>query len=275
MRFTKMHGLGNDFVMLVPAQVGEHSWSNLARQMCDRHFGIGGDGLLLVLPSAEADFRMRMFNPDGSEAEMCGNGIRCFGKFVWENHFWQATDLTVDTLAGLQRLHLNVEDGQVKTVQVNMGVPGLPPETRNPQSAIGNPVSVGGHDLLLTLVSMGNPHAVTFLDAPVAELPLETIGPLVEHHPLFPHRTNFEIVNVLGRDEIRVRVWERGAGITLACGTGTCAAAVASRLHGYTDEAMTVHLPGGDLHISWPGPGQPVSMTGPAAAVFTGDWLDS
>ena len=271
--FTKMHGLGNDFVVLVPAQVGQHPWPALARRMCDRRFGIGADGLLLVLPSSEADLRMRMFNPDGSEAEMCGNGIRCFGKFVWERRFWAAADLTVETEAGLQRLRLDITDDQVHTVQVNMRVPGQPPttDTRLPgdDQAL---LIIPGYELSLTLVSMGNPHAVAFLRDALADFPLDAVGPVVEHHPLFPHRTNFEIVNVIGRGEISARVWERGAGLTLACGTGACAAAVAGRLRGLCDERVRVHLPGGDLDIAWPGPGQDLFMTGPATTVFTGDW---
>lgn len=262
-----MHGLGNDFVVLVPAQIGDHDWPDLARRTCDRHFGIGADGILLVLPSASADFRMRMFNPDGSEAEMCGNGIRCFGKLVLENGFWGSPELTVDTLAGLQRLRLHVQNGKVDVVEVDMGLPQAP---ATDQRLV---IRVNGEDLALTQVSMGNPHAVVFLETPVQDYPLTTIGPLVEKDPAFPHRTNFEIVNVLSRDSIRVRVWERGAGITLACGTGACAAAVAARLRGHTDESVIVQLPGGDLRITWPGPGKSVLMTGPATTVFTGDWL--
>ncbi len=267
MRFTKMHGLGNDFVVLVPAQIGDHDWNDLARRMCDRHFGIGADGILLVLPSGSADFRMRMLNPDGSEAEMCGNGIRCFGKFVFENKYWSSPELTVDTLAGLQRLRLHLADGNVDSVEVDMGVPRVP---ANDQRLT---IHAGGADHSLTQVSMGNPHAVEFLATPVEDYPLTTIGPLVENDPAFPHRTNYEIVNVMARDRIRVRVWERGAGITLACGTGACASAVAARLRGHTDEAVTVQLPGGDLRITWAGAGDSVRMTGPATAVFTGDWL--
>jgi diaminopimelate epimerase len=266
-RFTKMHGLGNDFVVLVPAQIGDHDWPDLARRMCDRHFGIGADGILLVLPSASADFRMRMFNPDGSEAEMCGNGIRCFGKFMFENGYWRSPELTVDTLAGLQRLRLHLQNGKVDTVQVDMGLPQAPAADERLV------ICVHKENLSLTQVSMGNPHAVAFLEAPVDDYPLTTVGPLVESHPAFPHRTNFEIVNVLSRDCIRVRVWERGAGITLACGTGACAAAVAARLRGYAAESVLVRLPGGDLHIAWAGPGTPVLMTGPATKAFTGDWL--
>ncbi|MDO9065730.1 MAG: diaminopimelate epimerase, partial [Chloroflexota bacterium] len=258
MRFTKMHGLGNDFVVLVPAQIGDQDWPVLARRTCDRHFGIGADGILLVLPSASADFRMRMFNPDGSEAEMCGNGIRCFGKLVLENGFWGSPELTVDTLAGLQRLRLHVQNGKVDSVEVDMGLPQAP---ATDQRLV---IRVNGEDLALTQVSMGNPHAVVFLETPVQDYPLTTIGPLVEKDPAFPLRTNFEIVNVLSRDSIRVRVWERGAGITLACGTGACAAAVAARLRGHTDESVIVKLPGGDLRIAWPGPGKSVLMTGPA-----------
>jgi len=266
-RFTKMHGLGNDFVVLVPAQIGDQDWPDLARRMCDRHFGIGADGILLVLPSASADFRMRMFNPDGSEAEMCGNGIRCFGKFVLENGFWDSPELTVDTLAGLQRLRLHVQNGKVDSVEVDMGLP------RAPATDQRLVIRVNGEDLALTQVSMGNPHAVAFLEAPVQDYPLTTIGPLVEKDPAFPMRTNFEIVNVLSRDRVRVRVWERGAGITLACGTGACAAAVAARLRGHTDESVIVQLPGGDLRVAWPGPGKSVLMTGPATTVFAGEWL--
>lgn len=275
MVFTKMHGLGNDFVVLVPAQVGQHPWPVLSRRLCHRRFGVGADGVLLVLPSSQADFRMRMFNPDGSEAEMCGNGIRCFGKFVWEKRFWAAADLTVETEAGLQRLHLNVADGRVQAVDVNMGIPGQPPTS---EAVLAGPVhallAIPGLDVAVTLVSMGNPHAVTFLTDPVDDFPLATFGPLVERHPLFPQRTNFEIVHVIARDEISVRVWERGAGLTLACGTGACAAAVAAQLRGFCDERVTVHLPGGDLLIAWPGPGRELVMSGPAATVFTGDWLE-
>ena len=267
MRFTKMHGLGNDFVFLVPAQVGDHDWPTLARGMCDRHFGVGADGLILVLPSGTADFRMRMFNPDGSEAEMCGNGIRCFGKYLLDNGFWSRPEVTVDTAAGLQRLLVHTVAGRTESVQVDMGQPVLA------RGAETLHVTAAGREFDLTLVSMGNPHAVAFLDSPVDEYPLDTVGPAVERHPAFPNRTNFEIVNVVSDSEIRVRVWERGAGLTLACGTGACAAAVASRLHGHTGESVTVHLPGGDLRVAWQGEGQPVIMTGPATTVFTGDWL--
>jgi diaminopimelate epimerase len=266
-RFTKMHGLGNDFVVLVPAQIGDHDWQDLARRMCDRHFGVGADGILLVQPSASANFRMRMFNPDGSEAEMCGNGIRCFGKFVFESGAWDSPELTVDTLAGLQRLRLHVESGEVHTVEVDMGLPEAPASDQRLA------LDINGESLSLTQISMGNPHAVSFLETPVEDFPLVATGPLVEKDPAFPHRTNFEIVNVLSRDHIHVRVWERGAGITLACGTGACAAAVAARLRGHTDESIIVQLPGGELRIAWTGPGASVQMTGPAATVFTGDWL--
>jgi diaminopimelate epimerase len=267
MQFTKMHGLGNDFVVVVPAQVNNYDWPDLARRTCDRHVGIGADGLILVLPSRDADFRMRMFNPDGSEAEMCGNGIRCFGKFVWDSGFWESPVLTVDTLAGLQRLRLNVQDRQVVSVRVDMGQPVVDAADSRLDLA------VTGADLSLTLVSLGNPHAVAFSDQPINTYSLLGIGPQVEHNPAFPNRTNFEIVNVLSQSEIRVRVWERGAGLTLACGTGACAATVAARVRGLTGPAVTVHLPGGDLLVEWQGPGHPVVMTGPAVTVFKGDWL--
>lgn len=267
MQFTKMHGLGNDFVMVVPSQVNNYDWQELARQTCDRHFGIGADGLILLLPSGVADFRMRMFNPDGTEAEMCGNGIRCFGKFVWDMGFWASPSLTVDTLAGLQRLRLNLQDRQVVSVRVDMGRPVV--DTTDSRLSL----SVAGAELSLTVVSMGNPHAVAFPDQPVNTYSLLGIGPQVEHNIVFPNRTNFEVVNVLARNEIRVRVWERGAGLTLACGTGACAAAVAARVRGLTDAAVTVHLPGGDLLVEWEGADHSVIMTGPAVTVFKGDWL--
>ena len=303
MRFTKMHGTGNDFV-LMDARTLDQDWGALARTICDRHFGIGADGLIIVVPSQRADLRMREFNPDGSEAEMCGNGIRCFAKFVLERDIlpMPERELRIETGAGILTVEPLTEGGRIIGARVGMGVPRLKPHevpvdpahrlvmvgarevtvhravggvdqyvASNDELVMDWPLPVMGHNFKVTGVSMGNPHAVAFLDTPVDELPLEQIGPQVEHHPMFPQRVNFEVVNVLDRGHLRVRVWERGAGLTLACGTGACAVAVAARLHGYADERVEVSLPGGVLTLSWDGQGQ-VFMQGPAVEVFEGDW---
>ena len=278
MQFVKMHGTGNDFVM-VDARRLDADWEALARAMCDRHFGVGSDGLILALPSDRADLRMRMFNPDGSESEMCGNGIRCLAKFAVERGLAEPKDgaILVDTLAGLLRCEVFGLDGTVERVRVSMGKPRLAPaeipvlaESSGP--VLDLPVRVEGGDFRATCVSMGNPHAVHFQDQPVEDVELERVGPRVEHHPAFPRRVNFEIANVLGRDRLRMRVWERGAGITLACGTGACATAVAARLRGLVDDVVDVELPGGTVRIEWDGEGE-VYLSGPAEVVFEGRWL--
>jgi diaminopimelate epimerase len=276
MEFYKFHGLGNDFVLIDARQMGERDWSALARAMCDRHFGVGGDGLLLVLPSERADFRMRMFNPDGSEAEMCGNGIRCFAKYLFDQGIHTSQNLRVETLAGIRRLRITADGDKACLIQAAMGAPIFQPEDI-PVIAQGSPVidlllTVDGTELQVTCVSMGNPHAVAFIPYDPDEFLLERIGPLVEHHPLFPRRVNFEVVQVLGRHQAKARVWERGAGETLACGTGACAVAVAARLKGYTDQVLRLHLPGGWLTLEWVGSSE-VLMTGPAEMVFRGEWL--
>jgi diaminopimelate epimerase len=278
MQFTKMHGTGNDFVM-VDASEFSADWEALARAVCDRHFGAGSDGLILALPAAEADLRMRMFNPDGSEAEMCGNGIRCLAKYAVERGI--ATPkrgaIVVDTLAGRLRCEVFGENGVIDRVRVSMGAPRFAPneipvaaESSGPVRDL--PVRVEGGDFRVTCVSMGNPHAVYFAEQPVGEIDLGTVGPRVEHHPLFPRRVNFEVVNVLDRDRLRMRVWERGAGMTLACGTGACATAVAARLHGLVDDIVDIELPGGVVRIEWDGQGE-VYLSGPAETVFEGQWL--
>ncbi|MCX6023579.1 MAG: diaminopimelate epimerase, partial [Chloroflexi bacterium] len=228
MQFVKMHGIGNDFVM-VDARGEEQPWAELAVQMCDRHMGIGADGLILLLPSDGADLLMRMFNPDGSESEMCGNGIRCFAKYALEEGIAAAgaSDLTVETLAGLRSIRPVLSNGKVDAVRVGMGAPRfraaeIPVAVEGDDEVRGLPLTVDGVDLAVSCASMGNPHAVHFLSEPVAGFPLDRIGPQVEHHPLFPARINFEIVNVIDRGHLDVRVWERGAGLTLACGTGAC-----------------------------------------------------
>ncbi len=273
-------GLGSLLIfVLLEARDDEEDWPRLAQAMCDRHFGVGADGLILVLPSSRADVRMRMFNPDGSEAEMCGNGIRCLAKFAAERGIATPRDgvLLVDTLAGLLRCEVSGTDGHVERVRASMGRPRLAPneipvlaESSGP--LLDLPIHVEGGDFRVTCVSMGNPHAVHFQDEPVAAVDLEHIGPRVEHHPAFPRRVNFEIVNVLGRDRLRMRVWERGAGITLACGTGACATAVAARLRGLVDDVVEVELPGGTVRIEWDGTGD-VFLSGPAEDVFEGRWL--
>ena len=279
MRFAKMHGTGNDFVV-IDARREQRDWPKLAVAMCDRHFGVGSDGILLVEPSIQADFRMRMFNPDGSESEMCGNGIRCFAKYVVEEGLTadKPNKLRVETGAGILELTPSGSNGHVERVLVSMGKPILTPKdipvlATGPGPLIDHALTIDGRTLKVTCVSMGNPHAVAFIDTPVADFPLETIGPKVEHHPFFPRRVNFEIVNVLDRTHVVTRVWERGAGITLACGPGACAVAVAGRLKGLTDDAIENRLPGGLLKLRWDGSG-PVYLEGPAELVFHGDWRD-
>ena len=284
--FWKMHGAGNDFVVTAGDDAAhlarsDEAWGALAERVCARHFGVGADGLIAVLPSGVADRRMRMFNPDGSEAEMCGNGIRCLVKFVLDqdDDLRARGTLRVETLAGvLDAVAAPGEDGTVERVRVSMGEPHFAPEdlgalVEQAPPVLGLPLEAAGTEQTVTLVSMGNPHAVAFIDAPVDAFELERIGPAVEHHPVFSNRTNFEIVRVRDRGSIDMRVWERGAGETLACGSGACAAAVASRLHGLVDDRVDVHLPGGTLGIAWAGAGE-VSLEGPATRVFASTWED-
>ncbi len=284
MRFVKLHGAGNDYV-LVDGRGLDHDWPSLARAMSDRHFGVGADGLLVVAPSQLAPVRMRMFNPDGSEAEMCGNGIRCFAKYVLERGVVAADEggLTIETGAGLRRVEPVWEEGRMTGARVNMGTPRLRPsevpvklpEQKGRDGAeemvLDYPLEVDGKHLKLTFVSMGNPHAVAFIQEPVEEFPLHRIGPLVERHPMFPKRTNVEIVNMLGGDKLQVRVWERGVGETLACGTGACAVSVAGWFKGRTERKVELQLAGGTLRVEWDGQGE-VFLSGPAVEVFEGEW---
>jgi len=274
-QFVKMHGAGNDFMLLDLlhqdiTQPLPTNWSVLAVAMCDRHFGIGSDGLLLVLPSDQADVRMRMFNPDGSESASCGNGIRCLGRYVHDRYALGKDQLRVETGAGLSLIKVN-DDG---SVTVDMGAPVLAPAeiptTLTGERALDVPLDIEGQRFAVSCVSMGNPHAITFVESGALEgYPLTTIGPKVEHYSLFPQRTNFEVCEVLAPDHMRIRVWERGAGITLACGTGACAATVAAVLGGRLQAPARIDLPGGTLRIDWV-PGSTVKMTGPAEYVFTG-----
>lgn len=280
MRVTKMHGLGNDYVF-VRADGNERDWPALARRVSDRHFGVGSDGLILALPSRVTDLRMRMFNADGSEAEMCGNGIRCLARYAVEEGIVasDAETVAIETLAGVLTLDLFRENGVVTAARVDMGPPNfdpasLPATVDGPGPVIDLPIELDGVALRLTLVSMGNPHAIHWVEDDVDAFPLERIGPLVERHPLFPNRVNFQVVRVLDRGHVRHRVWERGSGVTLASGTSASAVCAAGRLTGRTDGAIVDSLPGGDLELAWDGEGS-VFMTGPATRVFDADWHEA
>lgn len=274
MKFTKMQGLGNDFILVdgskekLPENLGE-----LSQKLCDRHFGIGADGLVLILPSQIADVRMRIFNSDGSEPEMCGNVIRCFARLVYDLNIVRKHTIKVETLAGIIVPELIFSQEQVVSVRVDMGEPRLErsliPMEGPPGKVVDEAVQVDGNTYKVTCVSMGNPHCITFVSN-VDDVPLADIGPKLETHPLFPRKTNVEFIHVLNKDEVNMRVWERGAGETLACGTGACATAVACVLNGLTNRAITVHLTGGDLHIEW-AENNHVYMTGPGQYVFTGE----
>ena len=276
MKFTKMHGIGNDYVYVNCFKEEIENPSELARFVSNRNFGVGSDGLILIRPSEKADFQMDMYNSDGSQDEMCGNGIRCVGKYVYDYGLTDKTQITVDTLAGIKYLDLTVEDGKVSKIRVNMGEPILKPElvpVISPEDpAVDIPIEVKGKKYNMTCVSMGNPHAVIFMDH-VKDLDIEVIGPYFENHTCFPKRTNTEFVEILYRNTVNMRVWERGAGETLACGTGACATAVACVLNDKTEDKITVHLLGGDLQIEWDRETNQIYMTGPATTVFDGELL--
>jgi len=273
--FVKMHGLGNDFIVVDALTTSMDVTALVAAtpRLCDRHFGIGGDGLILVMPSDSADFRMRIINSDGSEPEMCGNGIRCFARFVYEHGLTELTQFTVETLAGPIVPVLQLTDSRVTGVRVDMGEPHLErrdiPMSGPEGQVVNEPLTIGDTTLYLTAVSMGNPHAVIFVDD-VATFPIELFGPLIEQHPMFPRRTNVEFAQVISPQYLPMRVWERGAGITLACGTGACATLVAAVLNGLTERTATIELPGGPLEITWDADSNHVYMTGPAEEVFCG-----
>ena len=276
MKFTKMHGIGNDFVVVnaLTEAPEETLLADISRRVNDRKFGIGGDGLILVLPSKVADYRMRMFNPDGSEAEMCGNGIRCFAKYVFERRMIPEAQVKVETLAGIKTLRLLTRSGMVESVRVDMGTPRLlraeiPMRGEDNGKVIGEALKAEGKRFEITAVSMGNPHVVIYEDN-LDNFPLARYGPAIENHKSFPQRTNVHFVQVCNTSEIIVKTWERGAGETLACGTGACACVVASVLNNKTTRNVLVHLPGGDLRVEWTGDNR-VLMTGPAEEVFEGD----
>lgn len=275
MKFTKMHGIGNDYVYVNCFEEKIENPSEMAIKVSDRHFGIGSDGLILIKPSQVADFEMEMYNADGSRGEMCGNGIRCVAKYVYDKGLTDKTSISVETLAGIKYLELTVEDGKVILVKVNMGAPELAPEKipvlADTKEVIHQPLLVDDKEYPVTCVSMGNPHCVTFLEEDVRELDLSKIGPSFENHKNFPKRINTEFVNVIDRKTLRMRVWERGSGETLACGTGACATAVAAIVNGLTEEEVTVQLLGGDLRIRWDREENLVYMTGSATIVFDGE----
>ncbi|OGO16786.1 MAG: diaminopimelate epimerase [Chloroflexi bacterium RBG_16_50_11] len=286
MEFTKMHGAGNDFVM-VDGRKMQRDWSKLAITVLDRHLGIGADSLIILLRSKKADFGMRTFDTDGSEAETCGNGIRCLARYVLEKGLVRPDieEMTIETVATVNHVKLERRGGKVVKFSANMGKPRLAAaqipvnvkagkgKAMNVDSMIAFKTAVGGMELTLNLVSMGNPHAVHFWDKPVSDFPMSKIGPLVENLSIFPNRVNFEVARVLDKDHIEARVWERGVGETLACGSGACAITVASKLNGYTGAKVDIKLPGGVLNANWNGNGE-IVLGGPAVVVYEGIWPD-
>ncbi len=289
MKFSKLQATGNDFILIdTPTGPGEGDWGALARAMCDRHFGIGADGLILVQNSTIADLKMRIFNSDGSEAEVCGNGLRCFTKYVLEKGVTgkmslraeqSNLSLTVETLSGVRKAKAYTSRNKVNRVEVNMGLPQFQPG-QIPVTVkvdiipiLDYPLVINGKELTLALLSMGNPHAVSFLSRPIADFPLAEIGPKVERHPMFLQGTNFGVARVLSRGKIEARVWERGVGATLACGSGACAIVVAAQLLDYVEPQVDIILPGGTLTVSWDRI-RKVLLTGPVEEVFTGEWLE-
>lgn len=283
MKFTKMHGCGNDYVYVDCTKEVIPNISETAIRVSDRHFGIGSDGLILIKASDVADFEMDMYNADGSRGKMCGNGIRCVAKYVYDHGLTDKTTITVNTLSGIKTLKLTVEDGKVSKVRVDMGEPELIPaqvpvkasvlglaDDRR-EAIVAEPLEIKGRFYDITCVSMGNPHCITFIGEDVRDFPLEAVGPVFEKHELFPERVNTEFINVIDKDHLRMRVWERGSGETLACGTGACAVAVASYLNGFTGRSVDIELLGGHLEVVYDEKTNHVFMTGPATEVFSGE----
>jgi len=280
MRFTKMHGCGNDYIYVdCFREPMPRDPAGLSRAISDRHFGVGADGLILICPSERADARMRMFNADGSEAEMCGNGIRCVAKYVYDHGLVRKPTLAVETGRGVLKLDLEIRGGAVRLVRVDMGEPilearrvptTLPGNAAN-GAAVNVPLEIAGQMMAVTCVSMGNPHCVTYVDE-ITDVQFLSVGPRAEKHPAFPNRTNVEFVRINRPDDVTMRVWERGSGETLACGTGACAVAVAGVLTGRTARTITARLTGGDLQLEWSANDNHVYMTGPAVEVFSGEW---
>jgi diaminopimelate epimerase len=284
MNFTKLQATGNDFIF-VDARNMERDWSKLAREICHRFYGAGADGLILIASSNRASLKMRLFNSDGSEAEVSGNGLRCFAKYVIDRQIAEGPKITVETMSGIRTIEATMAQGKVTYAKVNMGTPrfkakDVPVLIDKPKKGRGEvdikliidyPLTIGRRGLALSFVSMGNPHAVSFLSQPVSDFPLSVVGPQVENHRIFPERVNFEIARVLKRNRIEARVWERGAGETLSCGSGASAIAVTARNKGYIDDEVDIILKGGDLTVYWDGAGE-VYLSGPVEEVFTGEW---
>lgn len=276
MKFSKMHGLGNDYVYVNAFEEHIENPNELAKQISDRHFGVGSDGLVLIAPSSVADFQMLMYNADGSQGDMCGNASRCVAKYVYDRGMTDKTVVTLETLAGIKGLHMTLKDGKVDTVRVDMGEPVL--DCENVPCLLGKGIvrkaKIEALDRVfeITPVSTGNPHGVIFLDEPVEEFDLNRYGPVLERHPAFPKKANIEFVNVIARDRLRMRVWERGSGITMACGTGSCAVLVAANLCGLADRKATIVLDGGELVDEWDETTGHVFMNGPATHVFDGEY---
>ena len=277
MKFTKMHGCGNDYIYVDGAReiIPAERKSEVVKFLSDRHFGIGGDGVIFINPSDVADFEMEMYNMDGSRSEMCGNGIRCVGKYVYDHGLTRKTSLSIVSCGKIKYLELTVEDGRVTKVRVNMGSPVLEateiPVVAKQSPVVDIPITVDGREYRMTCVSMGNPHAIVYVDEMIDDETMAKIGPLFEHHECFPQRVNTEFVKVLDRERVQMRVWERGTGETLACGTGACAVTVASILNGLTEDGITVELLGGNLEIFWDRKENVEYMTGPATTVFEGE----
>jgi diaminopimelate epimerase len=276
MQFTKMHGLGNDYIYVNCFAEPVNDPVNLARKISDRHFGVGGDGLILIMPSQVAEARMRMFNADGSEAQMCGNGIRCVAKFLCDRRIVNQKTFQIETLAGLKTVTVNTENALVQSVKVDMGEPILEnkliPVRADGLTTLDQPIEVNTHCYHFTAVSMGNPHCVIFVPQITDEM-INSDGPVLEQHVIFPQKTNVEFVVAESENSLRMRVWERGSGETMACGTGSCAAGVAAALNRLTARKVWVHLLGGDLLVEWDEVTNHVWMTGPAVEVFRGEWL--
>lgn len=278
MKFTKMHGCGNDYIYIngLKEKVERSKKPKLVQWMSDRHFGIGGDGVIFINASDEADFEMEMWNADGTRGEMCGNGIRCVAKYVYDKGLTDKKEISIVSDEQVKHLELQVEDGKMLTAKVNMGKPVFKPAEipvvmpGSAENAVNVPILVDGRKYYMTCVSMGNPHAVIFVNG-VSDLELEKIGPLFENHEMFPKRVNTEFVEIIDRNHVKMRVWERGSGETLACGTGSCAAVAACVLNGLTDNTVTVKLLGGELQIEWDREADLIYMTGPAAFVYEGE----
>lgn len=282
MEFIKYQATGNDFILIDVIRLPSRDWQTLSKAMCERHYGVGADGILLVLPSKKADYRMRIFNPDGSEAEVCGNGLRCFARYIVEKKKkGEDRSITIETLAGIIEATPYLENGSVKAVRLSMGkpsfklseMPAVLPDQKSRVPILNYPLEIAKKSLALTFVSMGNPHVIHFLKEgeKIDKFPLSKIGPMVENHAFFPRRTNFEIVKVIDQKTIEARVWERGAGETLSCGSGACAVAVAARLQGLIKDEVDIKLSGGRLTLSWDGKGE-VILKGPVEEVFSGVW---